>query len=104
MLIEELVGNGNGGTDDSSGLQSLALDLGLLEAGSHSLAIGGYNNQKTWGNEATEITLDDVLVTGTLPAAAAAGANLAGLVDNGGLARFCDTGFSELELQSTAGV
>ncbi|MEQ8356064.1 MAG: hypothetical protein RH942_11050, partial [Kiloniellaceae bacterium] len=71
ILIDELIGDGNGGPDQTTGLQSLELDLGVLDAGTHSLAIGGINNKKTWSNETTEITIDDVLVTGTLPGTSA---------------------------------
>ena len=72
IVVDELIGDGNGGADQTTGLQSLVLNLGSLDAGTHSLAIGGVNNKKTWSNETTEITIDDVVVTGTGAAATAA--------------------------------
>ncbi|MGD1879800.1 MAG: Calx-beta domain-containing protein, partial [Kiloniellaceae bacterium] len=102
ILVAELTGGGV----LSSGEQSVVLDLGPLDAGSHSLAIGGYNNKKSWSDEATEISIDDVLVTGEAPGSSAASANgpfesahLPGL-DSGDLA---NPGLSETELLSTAG-
>ena len=104
ITVDELFGNGNGGSDDTTGLQDFALDLGPLEAGTHSLSIGGYNNKKTWSNETTEITVDDVLVTGSLPAGGAgADPNPLGLLAGGG-AEAQPLGVSETELLANAGI
>ena len=65
-VLAEVVGNGNGGSARSTGWQSLELDLGLLDAGNHSLTIGGYNNKKTLADESTELLIDDVTVTAQL--------------------------------------
>ncbi len=97
ILVAELFGDGNGGFDQTTGLQSLELDLGNLAAGSHSLAIGGYNNRKTVANEATEITIDDVLLTGTAPGPA-------GLADAGSPPGVTSPGMSEQELIGLAGI
>jgi len=50
-----------GGGD--TGWQTVTIDLGTLTAGSHTLEIGGYNNQKTESSELTEIWFDDVTLT-----------------------------------------
>ncbi|WP_299617922.1 Calx-beta domain-containing protein [Pelagibius sp.] len=64
VLVDQLTGDGNGGSDQTTGLQTFTLALGSLAAGSYSLAIGAYNNKKTWSNEQSQLTIDDVLVTG----------------------------------------
>src|SRR3546814_7448315 len=74
ILIEELLASG-----ELTAADSVSLDLGSLGAGSHTLAIGGYINQKSWSDEFTQITLDDVLVTGTPPAGGTGLADAAGL-------------------------
>ncbi|WP_158294835.1 PKD domain-containing protein, partial [endosymbiont of Ridgeia piscesae] len=55
-------GNGNGGPDETTGWQSLEINLGTLAIGSHTLTIGGYNNLKTATNESTRILIDDLLM------------------------------------------
>ncbi len=104
ITVDELFGDGNGGPDQTTGLQDFVLDLGLLEAGTHSLAIGGYNSKKTWSDEFTEITVDDVLVTGTVPAGGAgANPNPLGLLAGGG-AEAQPLSLSETELLANAGI
>ena len=94
ILIEELFGGG-----PLTGMfDGVTMDLGTLSAGSHSLVIGGYNNKKSWGDEFTEISIDDVLVTGSAPAAGAGGPGL----PPGG-APLDLAGLSENELLSNAG-
>jgi hypothetical protein len=61
--IAQICGNGNGGIEESTGWQLFSLDIGGLAAGSHSLAIGGYNNRKSYANESTLVMMDDVRVT-----------------------------------------
>ena len=100
ILVDELFGDGNGGADQTTGLQSANLNLGNLSAGGHSLAIGAYNNQKTWSNESTELTIDDVLITANAPAAASA---QPGGVD-GSLQGLVDQADSDLDLQTIAGL
>src|SRR3546814_5585321 len=87
ILIEELLASG-----ELTAADSVSLDLGSLGAGSHTLAIGGYINQKSWSDEFTQITLDDVLVTGTPPAGGA------GVADAAGLPGLGNPGLSETEL------
>lgn len=55
-------GNGNGGIPETTGWQFFAFSVENLPAGSHSLTIGGYNNQKSYTNEFTDILIDQVLV------------------------------------------
>ncbi len=61
-FVARVCGNGNGGIAETTGWQLVSLDLGPLDAGSHTVAIGGYNNRKSYANEATEILIDDVIV------------------------------------------
>ncbi len=49
--------------DRSTGWLSFEAHLGRLEAGTHSLDIGGFNNKKNASNERTEILIDDLRVT-----------------------------------------
>src|SRR3546814_605171 len=63
ILVDQLTGDGNDGGEQTTGPRTFTLALGSLAAGSHSLEIGAFNNQKSWSNEATEIFIDDVLVT-----------------------------------------
>ncbi len=48
----------SGGGD--SGWVDVSLDLGTLSAGSHNLILGGYNNKKTFGDEETTVSFDNV--------------------------------------------
>ncbi|GAB4361081.1 MAG: hypothetical protein Kow00114_15320 [Kiloniellaceae bacterium] len=96
ILIEELVGGG-----PLTGLfDGVTMDLGTLSAGSHSLVIGGFNNKKSWSDEFTEITIDDVLVTGTAATGSAGGS---ALPPGGAPLDLANAGLSETELLSTAG-
>jgi hypothetical protein len=61
--VARIAGNGNGGSDISTGWQQVSVSLGNLSAGSHTLRIGGYNNKKTYLDELTTIIIDDVVVT-----------------------------------------
>jgi uncharacterized repeat protein (TIGR01451 family) len=51
-----------GGGATTTGWQLVELDLGTLAAGSHTLALGAYNNKKTALDELAEVLIDDVLV------------------------------------------
>ncbi len=62
--MDELTGNGNGGSDQSTGWESFTVKIGALSAGTHTLTVGGYNNQKTTSDESTVILIDDIVVTG----------------------------------------
>lgn len=62
--VARLVGDGNGGSDQSTGWQTFTKNLGSLAAGSHWLYIGGFNNRKTYSNENSNLAFDDVVVTG----------------------------------------
>ncbi|MGD1880313.1 MAG: Calx-beta domain-containing protein [Kiloniellaceae bacterium] len=63
ILVDQLSGDGNGGPDQETGAQSFSAVLGTLAAGSHSLAIGAYNNLKTWILEQADLVIDDVRLT-----------------------------------------
>jgi hypothetical protein len=58
-----IAGDGEGGSDVSSGWQSVTVPLGLLPAGSHVVTFGGFNNKKTATIEFTTIALDDIVAT-----------------------------------------
>ena len=56
----QIAGNGAGGSAISTGWRQVTVDLGVLAAGSHTLAIGGFNNKKTDSDERTDVYIDDV--------------------------------------------
>lgn len=60
-VVAQLVGNGNGGPNQSTGWVAVELDLGVLAAGVHTLTLGGLNTKKTFGDETTTVRLDDVI-------------------------------------------
>ena len=62
--LVQVRGNGNGGPVISSGWQQISVDLGVLPAGSHNIAIGGFNNKKTFRDEQTNVYIDDVVLKG----------------------------------------
>jgi hypothetical protein len=57
--VAQVVGTG----PTTTGWQLVQITLGTLPAGTHVLALGGYNNQKTNVNESAEVRIDDVLLT-----------------------------------------
>ena len=61
--VAQIVGNGNGGGQESTGWQVYQTSLGILGPGQHSVTFGGFNNKKTLSNESTDVLLDDVRVT-----------------------------------------
>ena len=61
-LLAQVTGNGAGGSAISTGWRQVSVDLGVLAAGTHTLAIGGYNNKKTDSDERTDVYIDDVSV------------------------------------------
>ncbi len=54
---------GGTGVTMTTGWQQVTLNLGMLPAGNHVLALGGYLTRKTALNETAEITIDDVVLT-----------------------------------------
>ncbi|GJL54912.1 MAG: hypothetical protein NPIRA02_20440 [Nitrospirales bacterium] len=61
-FLARLAGNGNGGGEQSTDWVPVAVSVGTLAAGSHTITIGGFNNKKTFNNEITEVLIDDVIV------------------------------------------
>ncbi len=59
--IDRLYGGG-GSTDFTTGWQQVTISLGNLTAGTHTLRIGIYNNEKTTVNENADVLFDDVLL------------------------------------------
>jgi hypothetical protein len=51
-----------GGGPTTTGWQLVQLDLGTLGAGGHALALGAYNNKKSYPDEFAEVIIDDVLL------------------------------------------
>jgi hypothetical protein len=62
FTVDTIFGNGNGGPDRDSGPQSATINLGTLSAGTHTITIGGFVNQKTFSNEFVDVYFDDVVV------------------------------------------
>ncbi len=60
--IAEICGNGNGGSEESTGWQQYSVTLEDLPVGVHTLIIGGYNNRKSYTNETTEMLVDRLLI------------------------------------------
>jgi hypothetical protein len=56
-----------GGGPTTTGWQLVEINLGTLAAGTHVLALGGYNNQKTYPDESVEVLIDDVVLTDFTP-------------------------------------
>lgn len=55
--VAQVVGNGYGGAA-ISGWQQFTVSLGTLSGGSHTLILGGYNNQKDSNKEQTTLLID----------------------------------------------
>ena len=66
-VLAELTGDGNSGPQMSTGIQPFSLDI-HLEAGDHTLILGGFNNLKNARNEETFASFDDVTVATLAPA------------------------------------
>ncbi len=62
-VLARLTGDNNGGSLMSTGWQLVNANLGQLSAGSHTIIIGAYNNKKTWGDEVTQIFIDDLTLS-----------------------------------------
>ena len=60
-LLATLVGDGNGGTNQDTGLNTYQVDLSL-PVGSHVISLGCFNNKKTYNDESTLCTFDNVSV------------------------------------------
>jgi len=67
--VAQLTGDGDGGSDQTTGWQQFQVSLGALPAGIHELVVGGYLNQKTGASEWAEVLVDDVIVDGTASSA-----------------------------------
>ena len=66
--VHRTVGDGDSGTGtQDSGWQTVTLDLGTLAAGSHTISLQGWYEQKTASNEELEIFFDNFSLTGEVP-------------------------------------
>lgn len=63
FLLDRIFGDGNGGGIRSTGIQQVSFDVSL-SAGTQTLTLGGFNNQKTFNDELTSIFFNDVVVEG----------------------------------------
>ena len=63
-FLAQIVGDGNGGPNQSTRWIPIGVSLGNLSVGAHTITLGGYNNQKTFNNEVTEILIDEVTIRG----------------------------------------
>ena len=60
--LARLHGDGDGGPRRVVEWRPVGFDLGVLPAGTHTVAIGGFNNKKDSATEKTVILFDDVVV------------------------------------------
>lgn len=60
--VDRIAGDGNGGSEITTGWQQFSANLGTLSAGNHTLTVGGFNNKKTSSNEESWIRFDEILV------------------------------------------
>ncbi|WP_424933919.1 CAP domain-containing protein [Amaricoccus macauensis] len=58
--LAKLSGDGEGGSQMSTGWQEATISLGTLEAGKHELDIGGFMNAKTSKTEKVKILIDEI--------------------------------------------
>ncbi|MDR4493425.1 MAG: M12 family metallo-peptidase [Nitrospirales bacterium] len=61
-VLARLRGDGNGGAPLTTGWTQVTIAVGKLSPGSHTIAIGAYNNKKTFNDEITEMLIDDILI------------------------------------------
>ena len=57
-------GNGNGGPIVDTGFITFNLDLGNLAAGNHDISLGGFLSEKTFADEWTRVSFDNVALSG----------------------------------------
>ena len=68
-FVERLTGDAGMATPRVVSQDTVSLDLGVQDAGTYTLTLGGRNNKKTTANEDTLITFDNVLLeAGEVPA------------------------------------
>ena len=68
-FVAQLAGDGNGGPARTTGWRAAVVDVGVLAAGSHTLAVGGWSSRKNAQNESTAALIDNLVLTGqALPA------------------------------------
>lgn len=61
-ILAKVTGDGNGGSNRTTGWVAVTVETKTLPPGSHTITIGGFNNKKTFSNEVTQILIDDVNV------------------------------------------
>ena len=64
QALAQLEGDGTGGATLTTDWVVVTHDLGTLAAGTHTLTLGAFNNQKTFTDESTTLLIDEVSITG----------------------------------------
>ena len=61
LTLNQVAGNGNGGGNVSTGFQSYNVSF-TVGAGNHTVSLFCRNSAKTFNNEETECTFDNVVI------------------------------------------
>ena len=64
QALAQLEGDGPGGATLTTDWVVVTHALGTLAAGTHTLTLGAFNNQKTFADESTTLLIDEVSITG----------------------------------------
>ncbi|GJL63082.1 MAG: hypothetical protein NPIRA04_17360 [Nitrospirales bacterium] len=62
QVLARITGNGNGGSNLTTGWVSVSLKTATLSQGTHVITVGGFNNKKTFNDEITQILIDNVFI------------------------------------------
>jgi len=60
--LYQIIGDGPGGSQLTSGWVNFTITIGSLSAGAHTITVGGYNNKKTTVNESMEVVFDNIYI------------------------------------------
>lgn len=67
-VIQRLTGNGNGGSDNvASGIAQVVSWPSVSPQATHTIALGVYNNEKTYNNEVSTVQIDNVVISSFTP-------------------------------------
>ena len=65
-VLARITGDGNGGADQTTGLQTYTLST-VLAAGAHTIDLGCFNNQKTVADESTDCSFESIRIAAAGP-------------------------------------